>query len=182
MRRKQRGVSAAVDERLERVSGRKWLWALCIRSVIAVAAIYLLFGIVFGIGIAQGESMLPAIQEGDILLFYRLAPEYYMGDIVLIDTDSREDYLKRVCALPGQTVEIDDEAGAFIVDGQVAIEPYVYEETNSKVGVNYPLTLNENEYFCMGDHRENSFDSRNYGAVNKSGIEGKVIAVLRVGN
>lgn len=124
--------------------------------------------------------MTPAVRSGDIVFFLRLGSSYNLGDIVLIRTEGREDYVKRVCALPGQTVEIDDEQGRLLVDGEPAIEPYAYSETYGKTGVSYPLTLAQDEYFCLGDNRSNSLDSRNYGSVSEEQIDGKALAFFRI--
>lgn len=170
----------ALDKRLQRLRRRKSRWALARTMVITAGVVYLLFGIVLGIAIVQGDSMTPTVRDGDIVLFSRLGGDYGLGDIVLIRTEGREDYVKRICALPGETVEMDEQDGRLLVNGEPAIEPYVYSETHGKTGIAYPLMLGENEYFCLGDNRENSRDSRNYGAITGEEIEGKALAVFRL--
>lgn len=169
-----------LEERLRSLQKRKSWWGLLRSLMITAAVVYLLFGVVFGIAVVQGDSMTPAIRNGDIVLFVRLGGGYRLGDIVLIRTEGREDYVKRICALPGETVEIDEDEGNLLVNGEPAIEPYAYSDTYGKPGVTYPLTLAEDEYFCLGDNRSNSMDSRNYGAVFEEQIDGKALAVFRL--
>ena len=169
-----------LERRLQKLRHKKdWRRLFC-KLVSTAIVVYLLFGVIFGIAIVQGDSMTPAVRSGDIVFFLRLGSSYNLGDIVLIRTEGREDYVKRVCALPGQTVEIDDEQGRLLVDGEPAIEPYAYSETYGKTGVSYPLTLAQDEYFYLGDNRSNSLDSRNYGSVSEEQIDGKALAFFRI--
>jgi signal peptidase I len=133
----------------------------------------------FGIAIVSGTSMKPTLSTGDVIIFWKLSSSYERGEIVLIKTDGREDYVKRICALPGENVAIDDGSGTLLTDGKTQYEPYVYEKTYSKVEIAYPLGLSPDEYFVMGDHRSDSRDSRNYGAVTEKRIDGKAIVVIR---
>ncbi|HBG13173.1 MAG TPA: hypothetical protein DDX68_18600 [Clostridium sp.] len=59
----------------------------------------------------------------------------------------------------------------------------MYEKTYGKIygktKISYPLTLSENQYFVMGDHRSDSLDSRNYGAIGKEQIHGKAVFIFR---
>jgi signal peptidase I len=117
-----------------------------------------------------------------VIIFWKLSGSYERGEIVLIKSDGREDYVKRICALPGETLAIDDESGAVLINGRTQNEPYIYEKTYGKTDIVYPLNLLSNEYFVMGDHRSDSRDSRNYGAVTESQIDGKAIIIVRKGS
>jgi signal peptidase I len=125
--------------------------------------------------------MEPALYEGDVIVFRKLSGSYERGEIVLIKTDGREDYVKRICALPGETIAIDDDSGAFLTNGKILYEPYIYEKTYSKQEIGYPLSLSPDEYFVMGDHRSDSRDSRNYGSVTEGQIDGTAIIIIRKG-
>lgn len=168
-----------LGERLRKLRRRKERSALARSLAVTGLTVYLLFGVVFGIAVVEGDSMNPALKEGDVVLFLRLSSEYDRGDIVLIHTEGRGYYVKRVCALPGETVDIDERCGRLLINGKEIIEPYIYEETHGKTDITYPLTMTGEEYFCMGDNRENSLDSRNYGAISEDKIDGKVLVVLR---
>lgn len=156
-------------------------WRRMLFRLLATGGIvYLLFGVIFGIGMVQGQSMVPALREKDLVLFFRLGRNYQIGDIILIKTQERSDYIKRIIGSSGDEVDIDERMGTVLSNGKKLEEPYVYELTYKKRGVAYPLKLKQGEYFVMGDHRENSYDSRNYGVVEEEQIDGKVIAILRI--
>lgn len=171
--------TGAIENRMRRIKRQKNRKAVLIRVITAALIIYLLFGVLFGIAVVQGDSMEPAVQEGDAALFLRTVYEYKAGDIVLLKTEDGMKSVKRIVAVSGQTVDIDDSTGVLIVDGEKLFEPYIYNPTYSKEGVQYPLTLGEGEYFVLGDYRENSHDSRNYGAVTRAELCGKFLVLFR---
>ncbi|HMM06741.1 MAG TPA: signal peptidase I [Clostridiales bacterium] len=139
----------------------------------------IVFHSMFGIAIVSGKSMEPTLHEGDVILFWKLSRSYEKGEIVLIKTNGQVDYVKRVCAVPNDTVTIDDASGCLFVNGERQAEPYIDESTYSKTEVEYPLVLSEQEYFVLGDCRSVSWDSRSYGAVHGEQMDGKVIFLFR---
>ena len=170
-----------LDQRIRLLQRRKWIRSLLFSLAATAGVVYLLLGVLFGISIVRGDSMVPGLRSGDLIFYRRFgSSEYRMGDIVLIRTGEKSYYIKRVCAVPGETVDIDDGAGGLLINGEPATEPYIYSQTFRKEDVVYPLTLGEGEYFCMGDNRGNSLDSRNYGPVDSNEIEGKALTVFRI--
>ena len=121
--------------------------------------------------------MAPALVEGDLALFQCVLESYYTGDIALVEFGGSR-YVRRVVALPGQTVDIREETGELYVDGEPLQESYVYEGTYGKEEVPFPLTLGEGEYFLLGDHRGNARDSRNYGPATEDQLKGKLLCTL----
>ena len=157
--------------------------------VYLLAAIMLVFILLFRIVIVDGTSMNQTLLHGDYLLlmsntFYR-NPQY--GDIVVISKDSFDDgdpIVKRVIATEGQTVDIDFYAGIVYVDGIALDEPYVNTPTNTEGGMLFPLTVEEGCVFVMGDNRNRSRDSRypEIGQVDDREILGKAIFLILPGD
>lgn len=121
--------------------------------------------------IVYGASMEPTLHENQRLIVekvsYRLnAPQ--RGDVVVVDViDSDVPLIKRVVGLPGETVEIRDNA--VLVNGRTLAEPYLPPLWQ----VNYPPTqVPENFVFVMGDNRPVSRDSRSFGPVAIDQIRG----------
>ena len=157
--------------------------------VYMLSAIMLIFLLLFRMVIVSGSSMYDTLRDGDWLLlisnvFYQ-EPEY--GDIIVASKDSFNDgeaIVKRVIATEGQIVDIDFTAGIVYVDGKPLDEPYTFTPTNYPEGVTFPLLVQENCIFAMGDNRNASKDSRHpdIGQIDKREILGKAVFLLLPGN
>ncbi len=97
------------------------------------------------------------------------------GDIIVFEypADPSIHYIKRVIGVPGDTVEVRNKV--LYLNGQPQTEPYVqlvrgYPGPGDDFG---PVTVPEGKYFCMGDNRDESYDSRFWGFVDRSAIVGK---------
>ena len=134
----------------------------------------------------NGESMEPTLSNGDNLIVDKITyrfndPERY--DIIVFPFKYAENtyYIKRIIGLPGETVEID-EAGVIFIDGEPLLESYGREVISAgQLGsVTYPVNLEDDEYFVMGDNRNNSMDSREVivGNIHREDIIGR--AWLRI--
>lgn len=144
--------------------------------------IMLLFLLVFRVIVVSGSSMYDTLMDGDYLLlvsstFYR---EPKQGDVIVASKESFDHgapIIKRVIATEGQTVDIDFEQGIVYVDGVALKEDYTHTPTNMEEGMAFPLTVEENCVFAMGDNRNNSRDSRDpsIGQIDRREILGKAI-------
>lgn len=114
----------------------------------------------------DGSSMEPMLSNGDNLIVdkitYRFTdPKRY--DIIVFPFKYEENtyYIKRIIGLPGETVQIDDQ-GSIYINGELLEEGYGREIIQpDKIGIACnPILLGEDEYFVMGDNRNNSTDSR----------------------
>lgn len=126
-----------------------------------------------------GTSMNDTLQDGDNLMVDKISyrfkdPERF--DIVVFPYEYKEKtyYIKRVIGLPGETVRID-EYGVIYINDKALVENYG-KEVIENPGIAEPgITLGEDEYFVLGDNRNNSKDSRDpsVGTISKDRILGK---------
>ena len=143
-----------------------------------VLLLVLLLRLAFGITPMANDDMAPRISAGDLLLYYRLADDWTTGDVLVFEKDG-EQYVGRIVASGGDTVEVTDQA-TLVVNGSTVLENDIYYTTPKyDNGVTYPLTLAEDEFFILCDYREGARDSRYFGPVSESEIKGKVITVVR---
>lgn len=153
-----------------------------------LVVIILLFLLVFRVIVVSGSSMYDTLIDGDYLLlisnlFYH-DPQY--GDIIVVSKETFDDgapIIKRIIATEGQTVDIDFDLGQVYVDGTALQEDYTYTPTNVDEGMTFPLKVEENCVFAMGDNRNRSRDSRSpeIGQIDKREILGKAIYLFLPG-
>lgn len=114
----------------------------------------------------DGSSMDKFLQDGNILLLYRLG-KIDRYDIVVLDERADEEIIiKRVIGMPGETIEIKNNK--IYIDGEEIEDDFAYGETSDYE----KTTLKEDQYFLLGDNRLISKDSRTFGPINKSDIKG----------
>ena len=131
----------------------------------------------------SGESMENTLDDGDQLIVDKLTyrfrdPERF--DIIVFPFHYRENtyYIKRIIGLPGETVQIED--GTIYINGEVLEEAYGREVMQDPGIAAEPIALGEDEYFVLGDNRNNSSDSREPSVGNITGDEIVGKAVLRI--
>ena len=111
-----------------------------------------------------GSSMEPMLTDGDNLIVDKISYRFEdpkRFDIIVFPFRYAEKtyYIKRIIGLPGETIYIDEE-GTIYIDGKVLEESYGKEVIIDPGRAYEPVTLGEDEYFVMGDNRNNSSDSR----------------------
>jgi signal peptidase I len=152
---------------------RSWTRDLAVALGLALVIIIFLYQPVK----VEGTSMAPLLTDQERIFInkfvYRFEP-IQRGDVVVFwyPLDRSKSFIKRVIALPGETVEI--QHGAVLVNGKVVPEPYVpaqYEDL-SDFG---PVRVPRDNYFVMGDHRISSNDSRVFGPVASRFIYGRAV-------
>jgi signal peptidase I len=121
----------------------------------------------------EGTGMSPTLNDGDKIFIDKNFGELKRGDIItfLYPKDRSKWYVKRVIGLPNETVEIRE--GKVYINDLILDEPYIEEIYNQQDASFRPQKIPENQYFVMGDNRDNSSDSRYWGTVDKELIIGK---------
>lgn len=127
----------------------------------------------------SGSSMEPTLSDGDNLIVDKISyrihdPQRF--DIIIFPYQYQENtyYIKRIIGLPGETVYIND-AGEIYINGKLLEEDYGLDTIQNPGLASEPITLGEDEYFVMGDNRNNSTDSRfaSVGEIKRQNIIGK---------
>lgn len=157
----------------------EWLKALIIAFIIMIVVRTFLFSPV----LVDGASMEPTLYENERLIVNKLGkPKRF--DIVVFHATQYEDHIKRVIGLPGDHIAFKDDT--LYINGEPYDEPYLETYKEQYIGDNYTnsFTLEntpvngevvpDDHYFVMGDNRNDSFDSRDSGAIHKKEIVGKV--------
>ena len=120
--------------------------------------------------IVSGQSMKPTLNNGELLFGDKsfTVDDLKRGTIIVFKdpADENSSLIKRIVGLPGETIEI--------TGGRIQINGELIQDPSSKAGtaateprnLGRPLTLKENEFAVLGDNRGNSFDSRDFGAIN----------------
>ena len=147
-------------------------------KTLASAAVYATLIVTFGFQVArvEGQSMAPTLIDQDRLivnkLIYRLT-EPHRSEIVMLyyPIDPDKSFVKRVIAEEGDAVEID--RGQVFVNNVLLPDEYVPQDYRSYEDYG-PTIVPKGYYFVMGDHRNNSSDSRHWGMVPKKYIIGRV--------
>ncbi len=175
--------------------GNMWPWGLSqvSETLEVIALAILMFMAVRAVGqnfIVDGSSMVPTFTNNELLIVNRLAyldvdlswvpgaetehwrpfGEPQQGDVVvfMFPGDVTRDFIKRVVAVPGQTVTVRD--GTVVVDGIPLTEPYLGEAWGGNLE---PQVVPEGNLFVMGDNRNNSFDSRSWGMLDQGLLIGR---------
>ena len=145
------------------------------KYLLVIIAVFILFIFVVGIQQVVGPSMSPTLNEGDIIIVNKLAmrfKEFNRNDIVVISQDEKY-MIKRIVGLPGETVEYKNNT--LIVDGVSYKESFLNKDVTTndfsikELGYD---TIQKDMYLVLGDNRNNSLDSRNYGLIKRENIVG----------
>lgn len=169
-------IEAVETERKRLRRGKYYRRALrgTLSVLVVVAAIAVLVTTLF-LPILQisGDSMSPTLEHDEIVVLFKtnslkrgdLVAFYYQGKILL----------KRVIALPEETVVIDGKGNVY-VNEQMLEEPYVLEKALGDCDLQFPYVVPAASYFVLGDQRTNSVDSRNsvIGTIKIEDIIGKI--------
>lgn len=120
--------------------------------------------------VVDGPSMQPTLKGGELMILNKRA-DIDRFDIVVVN-NGKEDIIKRVIAMPGETISCED--------GKIYVNDHLQDEEYSKGKTSdfEKVTLKDDEYFVLGDNRTNSADSRLYGPFNTKKVKGRANFVI----
>lgn len=149
--------------------------------VLALAIFMIAYLFLFQPHQVKGRSMDPNFIDGEYLLTDKLSYKFSQpkrGDVVVFEApiNRREDYIKRIVALPGENVAVN--SGKILINGRPLEEDYLPKTFQTSPGVylaeGKTITLGPEEYVVLGDNRDNSSDSRSWGPIKKKDFVGRV--------
>lgn len=179
----QAGGIAGVEDGRDTAAKRSLLSdnaKILIKDVIIACVIALAISFFIRPTIVRETSMEPTVKPSDYLIMSRQAYRFGdlgRGDIIIFRSDLKLDethnklLIKRVIALPGDTIAVHD--GNVYLNGDMLNEEYIAE--GGTTGNIEETTLGEGEVFVMGDHREVSVDSRRFGPIDEEDIVGQAV-------
>ena len=177
-----------IDLDKEKVEEKEFSWAREILSTAAYLLVVVALTFLFVQFVGQrthvnGDSMNVTLEDGDNLIVDKLSYRFSdpkRFDIIVFPYQYQEKtyYIKRIIGMPGETVQVID--GMVYIDGEMLDETYGMEMMQYAGVASEPITLGEEEYFVLGDNRNNSSDSRDpsVGNIQEDQIIGK--AFLRI--
>lgn len=148
-----------------------------IKIAAIVLAVWLLFTFVLGITIHYGNNMHPMVRDGDLVITLRLQSPYINAAVMYQHDDKTT--VGRVIAMEGSVVDIDGK-GSFTVNGNAPTEEVFYP-TYAADGseIKYPYTVPQGKVFILNDFREDTNDSRSFGAVDTGDLKGTLLLTMR---
>ena len=157
-------------------------WIVVVAVALTVA--FLVRGFVLAHFVVDGSSMDSTLTTGDRVFVNKLSYRLHdprRGDVVVlhqITGRSERDLIKRVIALPGETIEMTD--CDVRIDGRLLLEPYLDPEVvSSTCGGDFdPVTVPDDHVFVMGDNRSGSQDSRAIGPIAEDDLVGRAFVVF----
>ena len=147
--------------------------------VLPLLFVLLLKSLVFDTTLVISDSMLPTLKKGDYLLTdHRLSlrKQWKRGDVVVFTAPAGWDYpgetlVKRIVGMPGETMHYD--SGRLHINGRTVTEPYLREKPDDEF--RKPVDLGPNQYWVLGDNRNESDDSSENGPIQESDIQSRTV-------
>lgn len=160
-----------------------FFWEIFQIVILALLVVLPIRAFIFQPFIVKGQSMEPNFEDGDYLIIDEISYRFKKperGEVIVFKNplNPNQRFIKRIIGLPEETVEIK-EGKITIIKGEeiISLDESKYLSSNLTNG-EIKISLGENEYFVMGDNRNFSFDSRQFGPLNKRYIIGRVFLRL----
>ena len=154
---------------------------MVIKITAFIVVFFIAFTFIFGVTIAPGDDMFPAVKEGDVLIYFR--PGRLTNQDTVIYEAAGEKHVGRVQGTVGETVN-QTNGGILTIGGNMQpiqkraglyYKTFVKEDGKLQI----PCTIPEDEYLILGDKRDTAEDSRDYGLIPRKKIKGKVFTIIR---
>ncbi len=173
-------MRSIIEQENQKESWRKELYEWVQAIAVAVVLALIINQFVFAMVQVSGSSMVPTLHDKERLVITKLFYTPKAKDIVVVKSHALGKHIiKRVIAVPGDTIDINPETGDVFVNGELQNEPYIKEKLRSAgQALSYPLEVPEGYVFVMGDNRNNSQDSRSLGLIAYEDVVGR--AALRI--
>jgi signal peptidase I len=171
---KKSNIETVIDDDAEMViQNKKTKKQPSFSSIIIIVSVLTIFLNIFVFQLAKvnGNSMLPTLEDSEILLLYKLNPKIERGDIVVFRQNGGV-LIKRVIALPNETIVVNKDS--IEINGE-KIEDYVNTALQNGGELSENFQVPDGEYICLGDNRNNSHDSRAFGSIKEEDIIGVVV-------
>ncbi|WP_276358460.1 signal peptidase I [Cohnella caldifontis] len=140
----------------------------------AISVFILLISLLFGNPteknfVIEGPSMSPTLSDGDrVKVSTNLSTDIVVNDIIIFKQDNKS-YCKRVIGVEGDRIEV--------VGTQILVNGTELYHSKYQIGEDTEITLQQDEFYVIGDNIDNSYDSRMFGPINRSHIIGKVTSI-----
>lgn len=146
----------------------------------AIACMTLIIVFLCRVIIVDGSSMENTLHNGEKIIISNFMYTPKKGDIIVTDKNNayNEPLIKRVIATGGDRIEIKYDLGEVYLNGELLSENYIKEDMEYNNKENLDLIIPDGYIFIMGDNRNNSYDSRDFGVINQKDILGH--AKLRI--
>ena len=156
---------------------KQLLVGLLIKIGVIVLAVWLMFTFVLGFTIHYGNNMHPSVRDGDLVVSFRLQRPY-INAAVMYEHEGKT-RIGRVIALEGNTVAISDN-GEMTVNGIIPSEEVFYPTYPAEgSNIQFPYTVEPGKVFILNDFRNDTYDSRSFGAVDVSDLKGPLLFTMR---
>ena len=150
--------------------------SLLVRCILLAIVLYVLLSQVFIVTQVSGNGMYPALEDGDLILAYRIQEDYGKNDVVVYEANGKQQ-VGRIMGRGGDVISMDD-SGTLRVNGTTQGGEILFP-TYAREGAQFPYTVPEGQYYILGDYRTQAKDSRDFGPITEHALQGKVITLLR---
>jgi signal peptidase I len=164
-----------VSQHVWQLHAFRWFLAICLAAITGIVAGHTVIAVSGSVSVVDGSSMAPTFPPGSRVYTAPISTPLKRGDIVLVDDGNKEYALKRIIAVPSETIQM--WRGYVFINRKMLREPYLTKHTYTFADPLSELArfkFAPNQYFVMGDNREYSVDSRRYGPVDRSQVKSRV--------